>query len=301
MQMRPGRLSLTTLSLFVAVAEEGSLTRAASREAIAPSAASKRLADLEADLNIPLFERSASGMQLTSVGESMLQHAKRMLIASVSLIEDIAEYRAGVRGHIRMLSNLSTILTSLPDDLERFFLERPDLRIELEERPSSGVVKGVSEGWAEIGMCSNDVDLRDLATYPYRSDRLVLVMRQDHPLVRRGPFPYSYALDFRQVGLHRESSIFTRAVIAAREAGRPLQLRIHVPSFDAVCRTVQAGLGIGLMPEPVFRSFGAPIGLHAEDLTDSWAARRLVIVTCKDRQLSAAALLLRDHLCSSAQ
>jgi DNA-binding transcriptional LysR family regulator len=69
-----------------------------------------------------------------------------------------------------------------------------------------------------------------------------------------------------------------------------------VPGFDAVCRTVQAGLGISLIPEPVFRILGLPMGLHIEQLTDGWAARDLKIITRADRPLSAAAALLVDHL-----
>ncbi len=299
--LRSDRISLTTLRLILAIAEERVLTRAAAREGIAPSAASKRLLDLETDLDVILFERAASGMRLTPAGESMLHHARQVLVASSSLIAELGEYRAGVRGHVRMLSNLSAIVGPLPGDLKRFFDAHADLRVSLEERPSAGVVNGVGEGVAEIGTCSADVDLRDVNTLSYRHDRLVLVVPPGHALAGRGPLCFAEALDHDQVGLHRNSSIFQRCTSAAREAGKPLRLRIHVPGFDAICRTVQAGLGIGLIPEPVFRVLGAPMGLQAEELTDAWAARELVIVTGRDRPLSVAAALLRDHLQASAQ
>lgn len=119
------RISLVTLRLFVAVAEEGSLTRAAEREAIAASAASRRLVDLESGLDVALFTRSTRGMQLTLAGESLLQHARRMLMAAASLSSDLLEYRRGIRGHIRMLANLSAIVAYLPEALEQFFLTHP--------------------------------------------------------------------------------------------------------------------------------------------------------------------------------
>jgi DNA-binding transcriptional LysR family regulator len=289
------RINLTTLRLFVAIAEEGTLNRAAAREAIAPSA-SKRLADLELDLGVELVTRSAAGMTLTAAGESLLQHARRMLIAASSLVLDMSEHRAGIRGHIRMLANLSAIVAFLPDDLESFFLTHPELRIELEERPTAGVVRGVDEGWAEIGICSADADLRGLASQVYRSDELVLLMRTDHPLVGHGPMPFADTLGYEQIGLHAESSIFTRSQIAAREAARPLNRRIHVPGFDAICRTVQARLGIALIPEPVFEILGRPMGLHFERLTDPWARRELRIVARADRSLSSASRALVAHL-----
>ena len=79
-------------------------------------------------------------------GESMLQHARRVLITSSSLIAELGEYRVGVRGHVRMLSDLSTIVGLLACDLKRFFDANADLRVSPEERPSSGVAKGIGEG-----------------------------------------------------------------------------------------------------------------------------------------------------------
>lgn len=290
------RISLVTLRLFVAVAEEGSLARAAAREAIAASAASRRLVDLESGLDVALFTRSTRGMQLTLAGESLLQHARRMLMAAASLSSDLLEYRRGIRGHIRMLANLSAIVAYLPEALEQFFLTHPDLRIELEERPTAGVVRGIHDGWAEIGVCSGDVELGELASVPFRRDRLVMLMRPDHPLRGAGPFPFAATLGFDQIALHAESSIFTRSQMAARDAGQPLRRRIHVPGFDAICRTVQAGLGIALIPEQVFALFGSLMNLHYEELTDAWARRELKLVHRSDRPLSTAAQQLLDHL-----
>src|ERR1700761_7948770 len=74
------RLDLTTLRLFVAICEEGNLTRASHREAIAPSAVSKRMHDLEQALQVALFERQPNGMALTPAGESLLHHARVTLL-----------------------------------------------------------------------------------------------------------------------------------------------------------------------------------------------------------------------------
>ncbi|MGF6640179.1 DNA-binding transcriptional LysR family regulator [Paraburkholderia sp. MM5496-R1] len=71
------KLDLTTLQLFLAVFEEGTLTRAAEREAIAVSAASKRLVELEQAVGASLFQRNARGMTLTPAGETLSHHARR--------------------------------------------------------------------------------------------------------------------------------------------------------------------------------------------------------------------------------
>ncbi|MDB5582394.1 MAG: LysR family transcriptional regulator [Bradyrhizobium sp.] len=290
------RLDLTTLQIFVAIAEERTLTRAARRESIAVSAASRRLVELENFLGVDLFVRHPKGMTLTDVGKSLLAHSQRILLNAATMNAELREYRQGVRGYVTVLANLSAIVAFLPDDLETFFLCRPELRIELEERPTDRVVQGVLEGAADLGICSSDADLKGLDAAVYRRDRLVVVMRADHELATLPELAFSDTLSYDQVGLHVQSSIYTRSQIGAREAARPLRLRIHVPGFDAVCRTVRANLGIALIPEPVFDILGPPMGLHAVQLSDNWATREIVVVSRPSEALSTGATLLRDHL-----
>src|SRR5260370_25987202 len=72
-------LDILTLQLFVAICEEGTLTRAAKREAIAPSAVSKRLAGLQNAVTAQLFYRGANGMTLTSAGDTVLRSSRSVL------------------------------------------------------------------------------------------------------------------------------------------------------------------------------------------------------------------------------
>jgi DNA-binding transcriptional LysR family regulator len=288
-------INLTTLQLLVAVSEEGTLTRAAAREAIAPSAVSKRLVELEQTLGVTLFERQSKGMALTAAGETMLHHARQMLLNAEHIATELAEHAAGARGFVRMLANLSAIVQFLPEDLQSFLARHGDIKIDLEERPSSGVVSGVETAMAEIGICSSDVETKDLRRLAYRSDRLIIVMRADNPLARGETVAFRDTLDENYVGLHAASSIYTRSLIEARLAGKPLKLRIRVPSFDAVCRMVQAGMGIGILPERAYELLGRPMGLRAMRLSDSWAKRELLVVTRK-LPLSPVGALLVDHL-----
>ena len=290
------RLDLTTLQIFVAIADERTLTRAAEREHIAVSAASRRLVELERFLNVDLFVRHAKGMELTDVGRSLLAHSRRLLLNAATMSAELREYRQGIRGFVTLLANLSAIVAFLPDDLESFFLQHPELRIELEERPTDRVVQGVLDGTADIGICSADADLKGLDSAVYRRDRLVVVMRRDHPLAAAREVGFADTLDYEQIGLHAESSIYTRSQMAAREAARPFRRRISVPGFDAVCLTVRANLGIALIPEPVFDILGRGMGLHAVALTDGWASREIVLVTRPGETPSAAARLLKTHL-----
>lgn len=290
------RLDLITLQLFVSVHEEGTLTRGAGREAIAVSAASKRLMELEEVLGIALFARTAKGMTLTAAGETLLHHARRLLAEVEQVGIEVGEHLQGVRGYVRMLANLSAIIEFLPEDLRDFIGLHPQVKIDLEERPSNGVVQGILDGVADVGICAMDTDTQDLQRVPYRRDELVVVTRAEHPLAMRGRAAFSDTLGYDHIGLHAASSINARTHAAAKSLGQPLRVRIHVPGFDAVCRMVQADMGIGVLPLKAWELFGRGLGLRAVALEDDWAQRLLVLVM-RDRQgLSPVSQLLVDHL-----
>jgi DNA-binding transcriptional LysR family regulator len=290
------RLDLTTLQLFLAINEEGTLTRASHREAIAVSAASKRLLELEETLGTNLFIRKATGMTLTAAGETLLHHARRVLVDIEKIGLELAEHAQGIRGHVRMMANLSAIVEFLPEDLHSFMRKHERIRIDLEERPSLGIVEAVADSLADIGICTGETEMRGLHHVTYRHDVLVVIMRPDHPLVRRNTLLFADTLDSDYVGLHTASSINARLHFAARQAGKPLRMRIHVPGFDAVCRMVQAGMGIGLIPRAVFEALGKPLGLVAIALSDAWAERELSIVVRDPSALSPVTKLLFDYL-----
>lgn len=78
-----------------------------------------------------------------------------------------------------------------------------------------------------------------------------------------------------------------------------LHLRIHVPGFDAMCRMVQANMGIGILPQKAYELFGRTLGLRAVPLTDEWAARRLILVVRDEASLSPVSRLLFEYLQAS--
>jgi DNA-binding transcriptional LysR family regulator len=290
------RIDLTTLRLFVAICEEQNLTRAASREGIAPSAVSKRMNDFELAFGVTLFQRLARGMALTAAGEALLHHARITLLNVGKIAAELREYAEGVRGHVRMLANLSAIVQFLPEDLSAFFAAHPLLRVDLREQPSGKVVRGIEQGEAEIGICSGETDVRSLAAFHYRYDNLVIVVRADHPLAGHSSLQFADTLDFDQIGLHAASSIYLRSQYAAAQAGKSLRLRINVPGFDAVCRMVQANMGIGLIPDRAFQVIGAGMGLRAVSLRDTWARRALKVVVRDAEGLSDTGRLVLAHL-----
>ena len=295
------RIDLTSLQLFVAVCELGSIGRAAEREYIAASAVSKRLSDLEAAVDTALLYRHSRGVTLTPAGESLLHHARNVLYGLERMQGELSEYAEGVRGHVRMHANISAIVQFLPEDLGAFAKEHSQIKIDLQEHLSPDVISAVAEGTADIGICSlgagSDCGLQ---SKPYRSDRLVLVCPEHHPLAERENVAFDEVLDWDVVGLHGGSSISLAMRGAAARAGQPLHQRIQVTSLDAMCRMIDNGLGVGLIPDRAFELMHGVGQLRAVPLTDAWAQRMLSLVARDFDTLPVTARLLVEHLSRSA-
>lgn len=291
------RLDLTSLQLFVAVCELGSIGRAAEREFIAASAISKRLSDLEAALGAPLLYRRPRGVELTPAGETFLHHARSVLFSLDRMQGELSEYAQGVRGHVRIHANLSAIMQFLPDDLAGFTALHPQVKLDLEEHVSSEVLRAVRDGDADIGICNAPGPVNDLQSRRYRQDRLVVAVPRRHPLASRASVWFEETLDHDQVGLQGNSALDLAMRRAAAHAGKDIRLRVRVTGLDALCRMVHNGLGIGLVPDRAFALLKGVGDLHAVPLRDDWAVRDIDLLARDFATLPVTARLLVDHLC----
>ena len=293
------RIDLTSLQLFVAVCELGSIGRAAEREFIAASAVSKRLAELEAIVDTALLYRHSRGVTLTPAGENLLHHARSVLFGLEKMQGELSEYAEGVRGHIRIHANISAIVQFLPEDLGGFVLQHGQVKIDLEEHLSAEVVQAVREGAADVGVCHYSAaagTADSLQSMAYREDRLVLVVPQGHRLAGRTQCTFADALDYDIVGLHAGSSISLALQRAAIGAGRPLRQRIQVTGLDAMCRMIDNGLGIGVLPDRAFALMRGVGALRSVALQEDWARRELRLVARDFAALPVTARMLVEHL-----
>ena len=289
-------VDLISLQLFVSVCELGSIGRAAEREFIAASAVSKRMSDLEAVFQTPLLERHARGVTLTAAGESLLHHARTIIYGLDKMQAELGEYAKGVRGHVRVHASISAIVQFLPEDLGSFAQAHEHIKIDLEEHLSSEVVRAVQEGAADLGICYLALEQQGLQTRAYRQDQLVLITPRRHPLAGRSAIDFADSLAYDQVGLHSNSSINRLMRQAALRAGQSIRLRIRVTGLDAMCRMIDNGLGVGVMPRRAFEWLHGAGTLACIPLQDDWATRQLQLVARDFSTLPQPARLLVDHL-----
>jgi DNA-binding transcriptional LysR family regulator len=291
-------LDFTTLRCFVAVCDSGSIVQAAQRLHTVPSALSKRLAQLSEDMGTPLLQRHRHGMKPTPAGETLLEHARGLLQNAERLTRDMAAYAQGVRGLVRVLASASAMAESLADDVA-WFLQHPahaDIELDLEERVSADVIRGLLEGTASLGICWDAVDTRHLITHPYRCDHLAVVVPPHHPLAfdaHPADLWFADALAYDQVSMPAHTAVQVMLHREAARLGQSLRTRITVANFEAALRVVRAGLAIALVPQEVANQYPQH-ELVVRPLQDAWAKRQFIIV--HPPYISASAQLLVAHL-----
>ena len=290
------RFDLADLSLFRDVVEAGSITRGAERAHLALAAASTRIRHMEEALGAALLVRGRQGVTLTQAGRTLLQHARVILRQAERLREDLGAYAGGVGSQIRVLSNTNALTEFLPEALSSFLAAYPTVSIELEERLSDEIVGLIAEGVADVGIVAGTVDPGSLETFPYRRDRFVLVVANEHPLAKRAKVSFAQVLDRDFVGLDRASALQRFLADKAARIGRPLRLRIQLRSFDAVCRLVEKNVGVGIVPETTARRAVKTMAITIVTLTDAWAVRDLTICVRSFAELPSYARELVTHL-----
>jgi DNA-binding transcriptional LysR family regulator len=268
---------LVDLKLFVYIAEENSLTRAAVRAHMSLPAASMRIKNMEQSIGTKLLNRESQGITLRPAGQAFLHHARQVLNQLENLRGDMQEYARGIKGHVRILANTTAMTEFLPSVLSAFLVAHPDVNIDLRERLSGAIVRAVSEGTTDIGIVAGTVRTEGLHVLPYRADRLVLATAIDHPLAQETAVSFADTLAYDYIVLHESSAIHSFLAHAANELRIPLRTRIQVSSFETVCRMIEANVGIGILPESAAQRHAKTQRIRIVQLSDPWAVRDLLI------------------------
>jgi DNA-binding transcriptional LysR family regulator len=290
------RFDLTDLSLFRHIVEAGSITHGAERANLALAAASTRIRNMEQALGTELLTRGRQGVTPTQAGRTLLQHARVILDQSERLREDLGAYAGGVAGQIRLLSNTNALTEFLPEVLSSFLADHPNVSVDLEERLSEEIVALIAEGVADIGIVAGTVDARRLARYPFRQDRFVLVVPKKHALAKRTEIDFDEVLDHDFIGLERQSAAQRFFADKASRIGRPLRLRVQLRSFETVCRVVEFGVGVGIVPRSTALRAVKTMAICMLDINDEWAVRDLTICVRDLSALPPFARQLVEHL-----
>jgi molybdate transport repressor ModE-like protein len=292
---------LTDLRLFAAVVEEGSISAGASRAGMSLPSASARMKGMEDALGTALLERHRRGTRPTPAGSALFHHSQLVLAQMERLRGDMREHaRGGVRGHIRLMSNTTALEEYLPDVLAGWLATNRGIDLALEERLSHEIAPAVAQGHADIGVLADLAGAEGLETFPFRLDRLVVIVPRGHALAGRRNTAFRDVLDEEFVGLVAGSALAEHLAWQSARLGRSLKPRIRLRGLDAVCRMVECGVGIAVVPETAAKRCRRTMTFGTLRLKDTWAARQLIVCVRRMDALPVHARRLAEHLAGTA-
>jgi len=212
------------LRYFIAAAELGQLHRAADRVGRSQPALSKSIARLERDVGARLFHRAGRGIRLTSAGETLLAHARRLSQGLQEALRDAAETARGETGHVRLGSSPTMADWLLPDVFRRMLGEAPRLTFSVSIGLGDALRKGLRDGTLDLVVAPiAPADAPEFAVENLLDDVLVVAARPAHPLARRRKVALAQLSDFRWM-LPPEalaSTLWLRGVFASHALPEP--------------------------------------------------------------------------------
>ncbi len=292
------QVDLFTLRLFLSAVEEQQISRAAIRENIAVSTATKRIQDLEQIVGVKLLVRSARGVLPSPAGEVLVRYIRSILSNLDDMRSEIAALAEGIRGEITVASARSIIAPLLARELGEYSRDYPLVGLVVNELENAEIVRAVSHGEADVGVfaMAPELDLSGLDTVLYRKDRIVAVVPRGHPLAERPTISFEELLPHDLIVV---CSMLSALDAQARQIGRELKPKLEVRSAGVAISLAQAGLGVTIQPECLL---GVELfdQIAAVNLIEPWATRSLHIATVRAKLLSPATSTLVSHLMAPA-
>jgi DNA-binding transcriptional LysR family regulator len=291
---------LSSLRLFATICQERNLARVAQQLHVTPSAISKRLAKLEADLDSPpLLKRGRYGVVPTEAGLDLLSRSRSLLDEADALCEGLQRFSDQGGRTVRVLTTSTLMSGVLPQDVAEFLKRdgHQDISVQLDVAPSSeAVMYGLRENRAGLGVLWDRVNLSEFQVQPYRPHALVAVMPRDHPLAQRTQVLFTDLSQHDVVG-HR-SMLEAETVLRRSKAipNQPLNYKAIAAWPEASLRMVGAGLGVTVLPDDVAQPYVEVFNLATVKVNERWAHQNNVLCWNKTRTLSAAERSLVDFL-----
>ncbi|MGH1432254.1 MAG: LysR family transcriptional regulator [Neptuniibacter sp.] len=289
-------MDTSTLQAFLAVAESGSFSKAASQLYLTQSAVSKRIALLEEQLGSKLFDRIGRSISVTEAGNELLPRARDILLQFDDAKRAINNISSGeIMGTLSFAASHHISLHRLPNYLRRFSEECPDVELDLRFEESEVAYEGVLKGDLELALItlSPDPD-ENIHSEIIWDDLLQYVVSEDHPLATSNEITLAELTAYNAI--LPGANTFTRSLVEQLFDQHDLSLNVTMSTnyLDTIHMMVSIGLGWSLLPESLVGD------LKVLKVVDSEPVHRnLGIIFHRNRTLSKAANHLAEILKSA--
>jgi len=240
-------MELAELQVFLAVAADRSFSKAALRLHRTQSAVSQAIRRLEDDLGERLIDRSSREGRLTDAGRVLQEYADRLIRLADETETAVHELRDLQRGRLLVGANESTVHSLLPL-IARFHERHPAVHVDVRRVHARHAGAEVLSGSLDFGIVTFLPAEAGLGTIVVDTDDLVLLVPPAHPFARRRVV-HMDEVGRQPIVAHNDPSPARDRVLRIYERRREtLNIRVSLPSLDAIKRAVGLGLGVAILP-----------------------------------------------------
>ncbi len=236
---------------FLTTVEEGTVKGAAKKMGYTPSAISQLITSLENDLEVQLLDRGRKGSALTVNGKKILPKVRALLDQEEQLYQTAADINGLLAGSITIGSFTSIATFWLPQLLQSFQEQYPNIDIHLQEGPVQDIYRWLDNREVDICFCS-DLKVADYEWIPLGEDRMVVVLSKDHHMAKEKKFPISQ-LRYENIILPQQGG-YSNAVKMLEKRGIPYHVRLTTYEVYASMAMAEQGLGVTILNELITRS-----------------------------------------------
>ncbi|MFJ8476085.1 LysR family transcriptional regulator [Kitasatospora sp. NPDC094011] len=287
-------MELRQLEYFVAVAEEGSFTKAAARVYVTQPCVSAQMRRLERELGQDLLDRGGRSVHLTDFGAAALPHARAVLVAAENLRNAVDDLTGTVHGQVVVGSVASSLSLSLPEVIADFSERYPAVEISLSEGNTEQLIEATRAGRVDVAIIGLSADPpAGLEVQVIADEQLIGAVSHDHPLARQGGVTVDELQDHALMCLPSGSGLRAAADAAWAAAGISPRVAFEASDPRVLAQLASRGLGVAILPEPFVSANAAQ--LHPLRIPSPYLRARLALAWRPSGALGPAARALLSH------
>lgn len=282
-------MEIYQLETFVAVAAQGSFTRAAEALHLTQPAVTRQIAALEAEMRTKLFDRLGRSVQLTAAGETLHAYALQIARLAHEARHAVLEVGTGAAGRLAVGASSTLATYVLPSLLRGFRESHPRVDISVHTGVSAQVLQMVIANEADLGLITGEVHEKALVATELAEYETCVVVPAAHALAKRRTIRAAELAGSPLILMESGTNLRAYVDRLLGEAGVEEQVTMELDNVEAIKRMIDAGLGISMLPEVSVRPEVEAGRLATLSLTDvPHASRKITLVYRRDKFLSAS-------------
>jgi LysR family hydrogen peroxide-inducible transcriptional activator len=247
-------MEIHQLEYLVALAEEGSFTRAAERMFVAQPSLSQQIQKLEREIGQPLFDRLPRGVVPTEAGQRLIEHARKILTELREAKSRASELKNQVAGTLT-IGAIPTIAPFLLPRLAKEFTRRwPEVSLDIVEDVTARLMQRIEEGSVDVALTSSADAPGSVLLETLSHESLLALLPAQHPLASKETVQWSAMRDERFLVLHEMHCLSGQVMMFCRPHGVKPRVVAHGAQLATIAGLVSAGLGISVVPEMMQKS-----------------------------------------------